>query len=69
MKKRLLDDVKKTFKPEFVNRVDDIIVFHSLTKENLHKIINIEVKEVGKRLKEQNIEIMLDEDAKELLIN
>ena len=45
---RLLEEVKKTFKPEFLNRVDDIIVFHSLTKEDLYKIIDIEVKEVKK---------------------
>ncbi len=68
MKGRLLEEVKKTFKPEFLNRVDDIIVFHSLTKEDLCKIIDIEVKEVKKRLEEQNIEIVLDNDAKELLI-
>jgi len=68
MKKRLLDDVKKTFKPEFLNRVDDIIVFHALTKEDLYQIIEIEVAEVKKRLMEQNIEITLDGAAKEFLI-
>ncbi len=68
MKRRLLEEVKKTFKPEFLNRVDDIIVFHSLTKEHLCEIIDIEVQEVKKRLKEQNIEIILDNEAKELLI-
>ena len=68
MKNRLLDEVKKTFKPEFLNRVDDIIVFHALTKEHLSEIIDIEVKEVKKRLKEQDIEMVLDEEAKKLLI-
>ena len=68
MKKRLFEEVKKTFKPEFLNRVDDIIVFHSLTKEDLYKIIDIEVNEVKKRLKEQDIEMVLDVDAKEFLI-
>ncbi len=68
MKKRLLEEVKKTFKPEFLNRVDDIVVFHSLSKDNLYKIIDIEVAGVQKRLKEQDIEIVLDKDAKELLI-
>lgn len=68
MKTRLLDEVKKTFKPEFLNRVDDIIVFHKLTKEHLYKIIDIEVDEVKKRLKEQGIEISLDNEAKEFLI-
>ena len=60
--------MKKTFKPEFLNRVDDIIVFHRLTKEDLYKIIDIEVNEVKKRLKEQDIQIAMDKDAKELLI-
>ena len=68
MKKRLFEEVKKTFKPEFLNRVDDIIVFHSLTKEDLYKIIDIEVNEVKKRLKEQDVEMVLDVDAKEFLI-
>jgi len=68
MKTRLLDEVKKTFKPEFLNRVDDLIVFHQLTKEHLYEIIDIEISEVKKRLKEQDIEITLDKEAKEFLI-
>jgi len=68
MKHRLMDEVKKTFKPEFLNRVDDIIVFHSLTKEDLCKIIDIEMEEVKKRLKDQNIEIDLENEAREFLI-
>lgn len=68
MKARLLEAVKKTFKPEFLNRVDDIIVFHALTKEDLCRIVDIEVNEVKKRLKEQDIQITLDNDAKEFLI-
>ncbi|MFC1666839.1 ATP-dependent Clp protease ATP-binding subunit [Candidatus Omnitrophota bacterium] len=67
-KEQLLDRVKKTFKPEFLNRIDDIIVFHSLTKEDLYKIIEIELKDVKGRLRDQEIEIELDKDAKELLI-
>ncbi|MDP2911296.1 MAG: AAA family ATPase, partial [Candidatus Omnitrophota bacterium] len=68
MKERLLDQVKKTFKPEFLNRIDDIIVFHPLTKEHLYKIIEIEMAEVKKRLKEQSIDINLDQSAKDFLI-
>jgi len=67
-KNRLLEHVKKTFKPEFLNRIDDIIVFHSLTKEHLRKIVEIELKEVSGRLKEQEIIIELDSKAKDLLI-
>ena len=68
MKDRLLDETKKTFKPEFLNRIDDIIVFRSLTKEDLAKIVDIEVGEVQKRLSEQNISVELTSQAKEFLI-
>ncbi|MDD5449458.1 MAG: ATP-dependent Clp protease ATP-binding subunit [Candidatus Omnitrophica bacterium] len=68
MKDRLLDEVKKTFKPEFLNRVDDIIVFRSLTKEDLYKIIDIEIAEVEKRLQDQDITLELTKEAKEFLI-
>lgn len=68
MKERLLDEVKKTFKPEFLNRVDDIIVFRSLTKEDLEKIVELEIKDVEARLKDQNIKLELSADAKDFLI-
>ena len=68
MKERLLDEVKKTFKPEFINRVDDIIVFRSLTKEDLGYIVELEVRDVESRLKDQNIKIDLTAEAKNFLI-
>ena len=68
MRERLLDEVKKAFKPEFLNRVDDIIVFRSLTKEDLGKIVELEIKSVGDRLKEQGITIELSREAKDFLI-
>ena len=68
MKERLMDEVKRTFKPEFLNRVDDIIVFRSLTKEDLERIVELEVKDVESRLKEQNIKIELTKEAKDFLI-
>jgi ATP-dependent Clp protease ATP-binding subunit ClpC len=68
MKQRLLDEVKKTFKPEFLNRVDDVIVFRSLNKGDLKHIVEIEVREVQKRLLEKNIELLIDDGAKEFLI-
>ncbi len=68
MKERLLEEVKKTFKPEFLNRVDDIIVFKSLTKENLYDIVELEIDHVVKRLKEKDIDIELSKDAIELLV-
>jgi len=68
MKNKLLDEVKRTFKPEFLNRIDDIIVFRSLTKEDLIRIVDIEVGEVAERLKEQKITINLSPEAKDLLM-
>ncbi len=68
MKERLLEEVKKVFKPEFLNRVDDIIVFRSLTKEDLHRIVELEISEVKARLKEQNVDIELAKGAKDFLI-
>ncbi|MCP4649151.1 MAG: ATP-dependent Clp protease ATP-binding subunit [PVC group bacterium] len=68
MKSKLMDEVKKVFKPEFVNRVDDLIVFRPLTKNDLYKIIEIEMKEVQAQLSEQEITIELDQDAKDMLI-
>lgn len=68
MKERLLEEVKKTFKPEFLNRIDDTIVFKPLTKENLIHIVNLEIKEVSERLKTQKITFQLSPEAAELLI-
>ncbi|MDP8258776.1 MAG: ATP-dependent Clp protease ATP-binding subunit [Candidatus Aadella gelida] len=69
MKERLLEDVKKTFKPEFLNRVDDVIVFRSLTREDLKHIVEIEVSSVEKRLKEKKIAIKMSDGAKSFLID
>jgi ATP-dependent Clp protease ATP-binding subunit ClpC len=68
MKEKLMEEVKKTFKPEFLNRVDDIIVFRPLKKEHLYEIVEIEVNEVKKRVKEQGLELELTPEAKEFLI-
>ncbi|MDP2939597.1 MAG: ATP-dependent Clp protease ATP-binding subunit [Candidatus Omnitrophota bacterium] len=68
MKVKLLDEVKKTFKPEFLNRIDDIIVFRPLNRDDLFKIIEIEIGELDKRLQEQGISLELTLEAKEFLI-
>ncbi|MDP3730619.1 MAG: ATP-dependent Clp protease ATP-binding subunit [Candidatus Omnitrophota bacterium] len=68
MRSRLLDEVKKVFKPEFLNRVDDTIVFRPLTKEDLEKIIELEIKDVESRLKDQRILIDLTKEAKDFLV-
>jgi len=69
MKDKLLEAVKHTFKPEFLNRIDDIIVFRQLMKEDLHRIIDIEIGQVASRLKEQNISLEVSLEAKEFLID
>ena len=68
MKNQLMNEVKRVFKPEFLNRVDDIIVFRPLTREDLHKIVEIEMAEVESRLREQGVAIQLSDEAKEFLI-
>jgi ATP-dependent Clp protease ATP-binding subunit ClpC len=68
MRERLLNEVKKAFKPEFLNRIDDIIVFRPLSKEDLTKIITLEVRQVTSRLKEKGIEIAIAQDGLDFLI-
>lgn len=68
MKEKMLEEAKKVFKPEFLNRLDDIIVFRSLTKVDLSKIVHIEVDKVAKRLATKQLALRLDEDATEFLI-
>jgi len=68
MKVRLLEEVKRTFKPEFLNRIDDIIVFRQLIKEDLQRIVDIEVGFVATRLKEHNITLEVNQEAKDFLI-
>ena len=69
MKQKVMDEVKILFKPEFLNRIDEIIVFHQLTKENMGKIVDIMLRDVGKRLHEiMNVEIEAADNAKQVLI-
>ena len=53
MKDGVMDEIKRLFKPEFINRIDEIIVFHSLGKDHIKKIVSIMLKTIGKRTKEQ----------------
>ena len=67
IKKDVMAELKKQFRPEFINRIDDIIVFHKLTNEDIGKIIDIMLKQVQKRLKEQEYEVEIDSSVKELV--
>jgi ATP-dependent Clp protease ATP-binding subunit ClpC len=68
MKEKLLGETKRVFRPEFLNRLDDVIVFRSLNKEDMAKIIDLEVKKVSERLKYRDIRIQLTEPARSFLI-
>lgn len=68
MKNMLMEEMKKTFKPEFLNRLDEVIVFRPLSKDNLGEIVDIEIGYVNQRLKEQHLQVELDQKAKDFLI-
>jgi ATP-dependent Clp protease ATP-binding subunit ClpC len=67
MKSNVMDELKKTFRPEFLNRIDDVIVFHPLREEHLEQIVSLMVEELRKRLKEQQIDFTLTDAAKKHL--
>ncbi len=69
MKKKIMDEVKRLFRPEFLNRVDDTIVFRALDKNDYFKIIDIEVRKVEDRLKKQSVSLQLTPAAKHFLID
>src|SRR5437867_357510 len=69
MRERIMEEAKKTFRPEFLNRLDDIIVFRALTKPDLVQILDLEITKVMQRLKARNIVLQLDEKAKDFLVS
>jgi len=68
MRDKILEETKRVFKPEFLNRLDDIIVFRTLSKPDLVQIIDLEIEKVTARIRTKNIVIALDESAKDFLI-
>jgi ATP-dependent Clp protease ATP-binding subunit ClpC len=68
MKEKIMIDVKQHFKPELLNRLNNVIVFRSLEKPELTKIVDLEVKKIIDRLKDKNIDLVLNDSAKDLLI-
>lgn len=68
-KSRIMEKVKKELKPEFLNRLNDYIIFHPLDKEHLKEVIVIEVRKLAKRLKDREIFLELDEKAKSFLVD
>ncbi len=68
IKNLVLDEVKRTFRPEFLNRIDEIIVFHPLKREHIEQIIEILLKDIRKRLQEKNMKLVLTKGAKDFLV-
>jgi ATP-dependent Clp protease ATP-binding subunit ClpC len=68
MREKIMEEAKKTFRPEFLNRLDDIVVFRSLTKPDLIEILDLEISKVMERLKTRNIVLQLDDKAKDFLV-
>ncbi|MDH5696597.1 MAG: AAA family ATPase [Dehalococcoidia bacterium] len=68
MKEKVLAEMKKTFRPEFINRIDEIIVFHQLTEEQLRSIVDLMARDLQKRLAERKLGVELTEKAKSWLV-
>ncbi|WP_165219041.1 ATP-dependent Clp protease ATP-binding subunit [Aquisphaera insulae] len=68
MKERLKVAIEKYFRPEFLNRLDDVIVFHSLTKEDLKRIVDIELSKIRGRMADRGLELVLTDAAKDYII-
>ncbi len=67
MKGRVLEEVKQTFRPEFLNRVDEVVVFHQLTREQIEQIVTLELEKVVREVRAQEMELKVTEAAKALL--
>ena len=69
MKSRVMDQIERVFRPEFLNRLDDTIIFRHLTKEDLKKVIDYEMSKVRERLKDRGFDLILTDEAKEFIIS
>jgi ATP-dependent Clp protease ATP-binding subunit ClpC len=67
MKEKLLGELKKTFRPEFLNRIDGVVVFHPLSKEHIRKIVDLMLATVAQQLAEKEIELKVTDEAKDFL--
>ena len=67
LKARLMDALRRTFRPEFLNRIDEIVIFRALGSEEIHKIVDIQLEDLRKRLRERKISIALSPEARDLL--
>ncbi len=69
MKNRIMGDLKKVFRPEFLNRIDEVIVFHKLAKEEVKEIIDLMINRVRVQVAEHELQLELSDDAKDLLVD
>jgi len=69
MEARVTEALKSSFKPEFLNRIDETIIFHNLTTEQIGEIVGIQIKRLQARLAERKIELLLSDDAVKLIVN
>jgi ATP-dependent Clp protease ATP-binding subunit ClpC len=67
MKEKVTEELHRTFRPEFLNRIDETIVFHALSQEHINAIVGLMLKDVAKRLQEQNVMVEFAEGLKQLL--
>jgi ATP-dependent Clp protease ATP-binding subunit ClpC len=67
MKERVTEELKKHFRPEFINRLDEIIVFHELAMDELKQIVDLMLERVREQLESQHLDLVLTDDAKEFL--
>jgi ATP-dependent Clp protease ATP-binding subunit ClpC len=67
MKNRVMEELKRTFRPEFLNRVDEIIVFHQLTRDEIHKIVDLNVSRVQKQLAAHGMKLEISDRTRELI--
>src|SRR6266542_2670447 len=67
MKERVMEELKRSFRPEFLNRIDEVIVFHSLSREDVKAIVDLMMKRLREQLKAKDLDIVLTEQSKDVL--
>ena len=68
MKSRIMGELKRVFRPEFINRIDDVIVFHKLAKDEIKEIVDLLLRRIRESMAERELQLELSEDAKDLLV-
>ena len=69
MKNRIMGELKKVFRPEFLNRIDEVIVFHKLSKDEIKEIVDLLLTRIRESMAERELQLELTEDAKDLLVD